>query len=137
MASLIPERMSSGFFGPDPFGTFEAMRNLIDPPAGTAPPAGFAGFDPPVNLSERDGAYLLECTVPGFGQDDIKVDARADRVTIAGAVRRDPRYVSFMRTVMLPQAIDPDLVAAKLENDLLTIVLRPAHRSAEATGAID
>jgi len=135
MASLIPERMSGGFFGPEPCGTFEAMRQLIDPPLDAASFPGFACFDPAVNLTEHDGGYLLECEVPGFGQDDIKVDARADRVTIAGASHLELRHVSFKRTVVLPGVIDPDRVAAKLENDLLTIVLRPADSAGGSTNA--
>jgi HSP20 family protein len=138
MASLTPERMKGGLFSRDPFRNFEAMRQMIDPMFDTKllPEIG-TEFEPAVNLFECDGGYTLECAVPGYSKDDIKVDARADRVTIAGAYshensrrrnhyhRMEIRQGSFVRTVVLPQEIDPDRVAAKLENGLLTIVLRP------------
>ncbi len=128
MASLTPERMSGGFVGRDPFGTFEAMQHLTDPllDAGLLPEFAVV-FDPAASLCERDGAYQLEFSVPGFGKDDITVDVGADRVTIAGTSRLDLRHGAFETTIVLPRTIDPGLVTAQLENGLLTIVVRLAQ----------
>jgi HSP20 family protein len=138
MASLTPERMRGGLFARDPFRNFEAMRQMMDPMFDTKLLPEFGTeFEPAVNLYESDGAYTLECAVPGYSKDDIKVDARADRVTIAGSYsheksnrrnhyhRMEIRQGSFVRTVVLPQEIDTERIAAKLENGLLTIRLRP------------
>jgi HSP20 family protein len=111
MSSLTPERMSGGLFARDPY------RTVLLPVFG-------GGFEPAVNLYESDGTYTLECAVPGYGKDDITVDARADRVTIAGAYSREIGVHTFARTIVLPEEIDADRVAAKLVDGLLTIVLR-------------
>jgi HSP20 family protein len=136
MASLTPERMSSGLFARDPFRSFEAMRQMTDPMFEAGWPPAAAGFEPAVNLYESDGTYTLECAVPGYGTDDLTVDARADRVTIAGTYSRENglrcehyhrmeiQRGSFTRTLVLPEKIDPNRLAAKLEDGLLTIVLR-------------
>jgi HSP20 family protein len=126
------------FFARDPFRNFEAMRRMMDSLfEGAALPEIDHLSGPAINLYEKDGTYTIECAVPGYKKDEIKVEARSDQVLISGSYsreederhnqyhRRELRQGSFSRTVVLPQEIDPDQVAAKLEDGILKITLRP------------
>jgi HSP20 family protein len=125
-------------FARDPFRSFDAMRQMMDSLLDSRTfPEFTAELEPAVNLYEKDGTYTLECAVPGYKKDDITVEARGDQVTISGAYseektadqnhyhRREIRKGSFTRTVVLPQEVDPEQVAAKLENGMLKIALHP------------
>ena len=125
-------------FAHDPFVGFEMMRDmmdsLLDP---MLLPEWRHALEPAVNLYESDGAYTLECAVPGYGKDDITVEARGDHVVISGSYahektdekkhfqRKEIRRGSFTRTIGLPEEVDPDRVWAKLENGMLKIQLQP------------
>lgn len=125
-------------FSRDPFRSFESMRQMMDSLFdSTTLPEFRNALEPAVNLYEKDGTYTLECAVPGYKKDDITVEARGDQVMISGKYSqekteeqnqyhcREMRQGSFMRTVGLPQEVDPDQVAAKLENGMLRITLHP------------
>lgn len=121
-----------------PFRGFESLRQMMDGLFDTKNFAAFTGeMEPAINLYEKDGTYTLECAVPGYTKDEITVEARGDEVTVKGSYkhentddqnryhRHELRQGSFVRTVALPTEIDPDHVAAKLENGMLTVTLKP------------
>ena len=125
-------------FAREPFHSFETLRQMMDSVLGARTfPELTAELEPAINLYEKDGQYTLECAVPGYKKDDIKVEARGDQVVISGSYAhekaeeknhyhyREMRKGSFIRAVSLPQEVDPDQVAAKLENGMLTITLHP------------
>jgi HSP20 family protein len=125
-------------FARDPFRNFEAMRQMMDSMFDAAAiPELRADVEPAVNLYEKDGTYTLECAVPGYKKEDIVVEARGDEVSISGAYsheqndeknhyhRKEMRQASFSRTIALPQDVDPERVAAKLEHGILKIELHP------------
>ena len=129
-----------------PFRGFDTVRQMMDALFDTKNFPAFAGeVEPAVNLYEKDGTYTLECAVPGYTKDEITVEARGDEVTVKGAYkheatddqnhyhRRELRQGSFVRTVALPAEIDPDHVAAKLENGMLTVTLQPTKPIASKT----
>lgn len=122
----------------DPFRNFESMRQWMDAMFGDdGGPSLAAAVEPAVNVYEKDGAYIVECALPGYKKDDIKVEARGDQVLITGTYseektedknryhRREMRQGSFARTIDLPQEIDPERVTAKLENGVLQLTLHP------------
>ena len=75
-------------------------------------------LEPAVNLYEKDGTYTLECAVPGSYSQEKTEDKNQYH-------RREIQRGSFTRTVSLPQEVDPEQVAAKLENGMLKITLHP------------
>jgi HSP20 family protein len=123
--------------------TLTSMRRLMDSMFDTMllPDLRFElGTEPAVNLSEKNGTYTLECALPGYRKEDITIEARGDAITITGSAGRDereerPRYHrheverrAFTRTIALPSEIDPESIAAKFENGLLEITMRPNKR---------
>jgi len=114
------------------------MRQLMDAMFENRFPADFnVAIEPAVNVYEKDGTYTLECALPGYKKDDIKIEARGDELSISGSYSRENnedhnhyhrhelRQGSFSRIVDLPQEINPDSVTAKLENGLLIVSLKP------------
>ena len=140
--SVVPKQAVAirpfSVFNRDPFRTFDGMRQLMDElfDARVSRELG-TELEPAINVYEKDGDYTIECAVPGYKKDDITVEARGDEVTISGTYseektddknhyhRHEMRQGSFSRTVALPQDVDPEHVAAKLENGMLKITLHP------------
>lgn len=92
---------------------------------------------PPLDLYEKDGKYALDVSVPGYDPQEINVEVSGNTVTISGkhsetSEKRDAKYHrkeirkgSFMRTVTLPQDVDPENVEAGMQNGMLTVTLTP------------
>lgn len=100
---------------------------------------------PTVNVKEQDGAYLLECSLPGYKKEDVTVELSGDAVTISGTYkeetndekahyhRREHRQGSFARTIELPAEIDADRATAAFENGMLKLTLPAAKVSTRKT----
>lgn len=117
-ATLV-ERMFDDF----PFAEFQAPR--------------FAYAMPALNLYDQNGKYFLELAVPGFDPKEINVEVTGSTVVIsafhptveekkfARYHRKEIRFGSFSRTVLLPQDVDPETVNATVDKGILTIELLP------------
>jgi HSP20 family protein len=91
-----------------------------------------------MDVYEKDGGYVLECAVPGFKKDDIKVEVTGNSLTVSGAVseekqeekgryhRRELQHEAFSRTIDFPVEIDADKVSAKFEDGVLKVSVQPA-----------
>lgn len=94
-----------------------------------------AAFVPPVEVSEKDGNYIIDVALPGFRNEDIDIEASGNEVTISGRYEQskedrkthfsEMRQGSFMRTIALPNEVNLDTVKATFENGILRIVATP------------
>lgn len=88
-----------------------------------------------VDVTSDDKNVLVRTAVPGFRQEDIKIDVQGSVLTISAETRteqedkqenwhvRELRYGKFARTLMLPEEVAADKADATLENGILTISL--------------
>jgi len=98
-----------------------------------------------VDVTEKDGAYVVHAEIPGVNRDDIQVTIEGSQVTIAAEVKRtvdvkngngkddarhDERvlrseryYGAVYRSFVLPVELDEDASAAKYENGVLELKL--------------
>jgi HSP20 family protein len=128
----------------EPFAVLTSMRRFMDSffDAMFVPQAMLAlplQAQPQANVYEKDGAYTIECGVPGYKKDDISVEAKGNEVTISGRYsedkteahkqyrRREMRQGSFSRTITFPENVDPEKVVASLENGLLKVTVQPVR----------
>ena len=86
---------------------------------------------PAVDIKRDDGAYLIEMEVPGFGPDDIDVEAHDNVLTIQGKresetdksegdfIRRERRFGSFIRRFNLPTGASSDEIGAQVKDGVL------------------
>jgi HSP20 family molecular chaperone IbpA len=95
-----PRRLIGDFLGFDPF------RSVAT--------AGF-GFE----INKTETGYAVELPVPGFGPDQIDVTLEDRVLTISGKTERR----NFTRALLVPEEIDAETIAAKVEHGMLTIHL--------------
>ena len=131
MATLRP----FGFFGgTDPFRELRRLQDEMDRLTSTfGGPTAAAGF-PAVNVYAGQDGIVVVAELPGVEKDDLEVQAHRDTLTLRGtrrpAVQREEAYHrrerrsgSFTRTIQLPYRVDPDRIAAQLENGVLRLNL--------------
>ena len=93
---------------------------------------------PAVNVKEDAKAYTMELAVPGIKKEFCRVNINADgnlEVAIENKLehkeenkkehflRREFSYSNYQQTYVLPDDIEKDHIAAKVDNRVLTITL--------------
>jgi HSP20 family protein len=116
-----------------PFAELSLARNLMN--ALTPVVQETARYVPSIEISEKDGNYVIDVALPGFTPDDIEIDISGNDLTISGTYERsreDRRthyseftQASFSRTITLPQEINVNQVTATFDNGVLHIVAPP------------
>lgn len=94
-----------------------------------------AAFVPSVEVSEKDGNYLIEMALPGFDRNSIDIEVSGNEITVSGRYERkqedrkthysEMQQASFARTVVLPHDIAADKVTADFQNGMLRITAPP------------
>ena len=92
-------------------------------------------FIPSVELSEKDGNYLIDVALPGFKKEDIEIEASGNELTISGKYEHkeedtkkqysEMRQASFTRTIALPKDLDANKVTATFKDGILRITAPP------------
>ncbi len=93
-------RMLGDFLGFDPFRTLTT--------------SGF-GFE----INKTDNGYAVELPVAGYAPEHIDVTVEDRVLTVSGKTERR----NFTRALLIPEEIDVDSIAAKVEHGMLTISL--------------
>ena len=95
----------------------------------------FALAVPAIDMSETKKAYKITAELPGLDPDEVEVTVDQGVLRISGEkkeVREEEElgyrlsersYGAFERHVTLPTAADPEKIAAKFKNGLLTITV--------------
>ncbi len=94
---------------------------------------GQAGWTPPVDLHETPTEFVLTAELPGLSQEQLQIQMRDSRLTIAGTRRERPAaceqyhrvergHGSFSRTFQLPYPVDSTRITAELRDGVLTVV---------------
>lgn len=117
------------------FARWDPFRDLIRIQQGLERLAshGPQGWAPAVDLCEMADAYVLTAELPGLSREQIRIDVHDNRLTVQG--RRDSRpscqqyhqvergHGEFLRTFVLPLAVNADAVTADLVDGVLTITV--------------
>ena len=93
---------------------------------------------PAINVKETDKAYTVELAAPGMTKQDfnvhindegnliIKMEKKAEAKEedkSARYLRREFSYTTFEQTLILPDDVKKDAIAARVENGVLTVEL--------------
>ncbi len=90
---------------------------------------------PPVNIVEKNDAYQLQLSAPGFEKGDFNIKLEGNTLTISAekvaenraeaekVVRKEFSTKSFKRTFTVDEKIDASGISAKYENGILHVGL--------------
>ncbi|MGK3999400.1 Hsp20/alpha crystallin family protein [Sorangium sp. So ce1024] len=93
-------------------------------------------WSPHIEVCEREGQLVVKADLPGVTKDDIRVQIQDDSLIIEGERRQEQQeqregvsytersYGSFMRSIPLPEGVQPDDVNASFENGVLEVCLK-------------
>jgi HSP20 family molecular chaperone IbpA len=112
---------------------------------------GFGGFMPTVDVHEANRSYVVEVDLPGIAPDQVDVEVDGNNLIVRGERRQEFNeneqgrhrtervYGRFERVVTLPASVDPDSIAAGMENGVLRITVpkpqqQTRHVTIESTG---
>lgn len=124
---MTPVRRNSGWL-PDVFNDF--FEPGFMPKANTTAPA--------INVMESDKGYTVELAAPGMKKEDFCVQINDDGNLIVKMenkqetkeenksmryLRREFSYSKFEQTLILPDDVDKEKIAARVENGVLTVEL--------------
>ena len=91
---------------------------------------------PAINVQESDKDYTVELAAPGLSKDDfdvninsdgdltIKMEKKAEEKEEKGHyLRREFAYSKYEQTLILPDDVQKEHIAARVNNGVLTVVL--------------
>lgn len=96
-------------------------------------------FVPAANIIEREDAFELRISAPGFGKDEMKLNVEADTLTISGEhkvedlkeneryTRREFMHSSFSRSFRLPDTVNAEGISAEHVNGMLHVRIPKAE----------
>ena len=113
------------------------MDHLFDEWDRHATPAWKDGTWPPLNMFDAGNKLVIQAEVPGHSERDLDLTLNQNVLTIKGerkvdipegyaAHRQERGDITFARSLTLPCRIDPEKVAARVKDGLLTIDVEKA-----------
>jgi len=99
--------------------------------------AGFipGEWSPQIDVSEREGKFIVHADLPGLSKDDVKVDITDSLLTIQGERRQHKKeeregysynecsYGSFYRAIPLPTGAETAKATAQFQNGVLQVTV--------------
>lgn len=123
----------------NPWAEFERIRQGLDELSRTyierGRGQGMANVYPALNMYEETDRLVITAELPGVKAADLDLSLEGDTLTLQGKRerrqsesgisyhRREIESGNFSRAISLPVKVDPEKVAARLVNGILTITL--------------
>ena len=121
----------------DPMSEFDRLQDEITTLFNWNYPEKRGLFDrslsPAVDLVENENEIILVCDLPGIKKDDLDLSISRNVITIKGEkkneLKKDGRKTfrnetwsgAFLRTISLPETVDPEKVDASMKDGVLTV----------------
>ena len=93
------------------------------------------GRMPAIDVERGKNDVIVRADLPGVKPDQVKIEVQDGMLTISGQreeekekkeksyVRHERRYGSFMRSIALPQRVDPSKITAKTSDGVVEITI--------------
>jgi HSP20 family protein len=129
----------------EPFRDMMSLRDAMDRMfedtflRGQMPFAPWADSSLAVDMYDTDDSVVVKTTIPGVKAEDIDVSVTGNTLTIKAEakdeqeikrenyLRRERRYGSYTRAVMLPDGLEADKANADYSNGVLTLTFPKAE----------
>ncbi|XXX75435.1 Hsp20/alpha crystallin family protein [Sorangium sp. So ce134] len=131
------DRMFEDFGFGGVLSPFRPSRSIAEQGGGRGLSSSGGGlWSPHIEVSERNGELVVKADLPGVTKDDIRVELHDDALIIEGERRQEQQeqregvsysersYGSFVRSIPLPEGVQPDDVDARFENGVLEVCLK-------------
>lgn len=139
---MVPARRNQNWL-PSIFNDFLSNDFFIEPRHNSTAPA--------VNILENENEYRVEVAAPGMTKEDFKVNINEDNELVISVekkseqkeedkhhkgtyLRREFSYTQFQQSLLLPDNVEREKIAAKVENGVMTIEI-PKKKLAETAAA--
>jgi len=98
-------------------------------------------WNPRMDLSETDEAFLVQMDLPGLKKDEITVNVADHQLTVSGERKEEKKEEkenflrverssgSFFRSLTLPSAVNEDAIQAEFKDGVLTITIPKTEES--------
>lgn len=114
---------------------------FFDTPAASGRGTGPRRWTPAMDLTERDGVFVLRADLPGVSEEDVSVELDDRLLTVSGERksateserdgfhRIERAYGSFSRSLTLPEGVDADAIEASFDRGVLEVrIPKPSAR---------
>jgi HSP20 family protein len=117
-----------------PSGSFTGSLG-VTPSLWTRLNTSFSHSSLAVDVTEKDGTFVVSAEMPGLAEKDIQVSLSGDMLTIKGEKRlaceekgknrylSERSYGDFQRVFSLPDGVDRASITASFDNGVLTVTL--------------
>jgi HSP20 family protein len=118
-----------------PFSDFAELRHRLDQAFRDLSDGAQRGWTPSVDLVRREDDLILRADIPGIKPEDVKIEVDDDVLTVSGEhteekeekkeqyMRRERRFGSFSRSMVLPRGVDADDIKASCEHGVLEVTI--------------
>ncbi len=128
-SSLAP----SDFFSMNPFALMRRMQEEMERAFASGGQQGSRAWTPAIEVSERDGNYVVCAELPGLRPDDVTVEVTDHALVIEGERRQEQEqneggvhrtersYGRFYRAVPLPEGVNGEQAQANFKDGVLEV----------------
>lgn len=121
---------------------FNRLFDLFWPTRREDEELSMTGWQPRVDVYDKDGTAVIQAELPGVRKEDIDIDVSGNVLTLKGRresesevdennyYRKERFYGSFQRSFTLPESIDPENVNADFKDGVLKVEV-PKPKEAE------
>jgi HSP20 family protein len=107
-----------------------------------------AAWLPAIDVERGQNELTVRADLPGIQPDQIKIEVQNGVLTISGQqerhndeserayVRHERHYGSFMRSIPLPEGVDPSQITAKTSNGVVEVTIPLPEKSSKETVTI-
>lgn len=134
--ALFPTFPFGSLFGASPFKMMKRITEEMDRAfTNFAPACEVDLWAPPLEVTHKDGKFIVTVELPGIPKDELKVDVLEDALVIEGErklakekkeqgfFKSERYYGKFSRTIPLPKGAKPEEIKAELNNGVLEVVI--------------
>ena len=127
------------FFRMNPFSLMRRMTEEMDRIFGDGGQerntTGDSVWTPAVEVSERDGNFVVRAELPGLKPEDVKLEIENDALALqgerkiereedkGGVHRTEIRYGHFYRSIPLPEGANVEQARARFDNGVLEVTV--------------
>jgi HSP20 family protein len=117
----------------EPFAELGELRSRFDRIFEDLANGGGRTWSPAIDVVHDDGDIVVHADIPGIKPDEVKIEVEDDILTVSGEheekkehkgkeyLRRERRFGSFSRSVVLPAGVDPKKISAKTHDGVVEV----------------